>query len=1077
MASKVHRQPTASCSYQPPNVHSSRPPKLHQAELKLASKTPNLANTNAVSSTVRSSKTSVSAAESLNCDKPTGCGDVYIDRFGRQHALFSEPFALDTPSEPSCCTKLSSERLKLLRGVDTCRTKARIHEVEPGRITEVELISRSYRHPSEDDEEDDDDDDDEEEGLQTPTIVTKLPKSLVRSSPRPPLPREKFESYDDCASDHSSLFSHPSTGRQPVAKLPPKPMSRKTRRTSPDPPLQVPALDSDTSSRSESDSASSSGWEYAGDPDAWASPSVESHDETWNYTEQKDLEPWIHPLRSQSPKVQPVQTSEHPPPRFNELCRYWLRGICFRGYSCHYRHGDLDYDPPPNPPPPPLATATTVPSSTPAANPPSSTVPLSTWSMSIHDYMRVKVSAGFEIQEISTGFETPWVFLEQIPATTSHDDIRQLFSGFGRTVELRIPDKTIGNFLATVKARFSTHLEAREAMTALNGSTHFGVAISAHLAVNTGGRNAAFRNTAVRINWEAPSIVGYGGYPTLQRAEAAIAETSNGPLRSSHITASIHRGLPAVSAFTVKFRNLPLDVTKEDMKRFAEPQDVMWERPNYSSLKYSIIGIQRLLENHVQVLDFDVHTGPFRDGYIRAWALFGTPDAAKSAAAFLHGRKPVCTGRTRLYAHHVSSLTFTVFADTFSKAAEDIRTFQEAVWRRPIHASVRVVPPPPSGTALVRISAEHIKDLGNLKTEFESILRGEVLRNAGAIIWDSFFLRPAGNDFIRELEKRFPGLTIFNDITRHQLTLKGPSKLRQSARQILITKVAELQSSQTRSILLTGVPIGPFIAKPFIELQRELGGENLFLDIWENKLNVRGSLADFEVALRTVHNIQKQQSRRPLRNAAACPVCFDDATVPVTLRCGHSYCRTCMTGYLVSATDTRFFPLTCLGNEAKCKQSIPLSIAREVLETSQFNSIVKATFSAYVDSHPKEFRYCPTPDCLQVYRTAPAGTVLQCPSCLVRICPECQVEYHDGFPCPDRDGGDTLFKEWAKKNNVKNCPGCKIPIERAEGCNHITCTRCQTHICWECLETFPGGEGIYGHMRVAHGGFGLGPMF
>ncbi|KAJ3791935.1 hypothetical protein GGU11DRAFT_694090, partial [Lentinula aff. detonsa] len=66
----------------------------------------------------------------------------------------------------------------------------------------------------------------------------------------------------------------------------------------------------------------------------------------------------------------------------------------------------------------------------------------------------------------------------------------------------------------------------------------------------------------------------------------------------------------------------------------------------------------------------------------------------------------------------------------------------------------------------------------------------------------------------------------------------------------------------------------------------------------------------------------------------------------------------------------------------------------------------------------------------------------QCPSCLLCICPQCHVEQHDGIDCPDRDGGVHLFNEWIKTHNVKNCPSCKVLIERAEGCNHVTCIHC-----------------------------------
>lgn len=34
----------------------------------------------------------------------------------------------------------------------------------------------------------------------------------------------------------------------------------------------------------------------------------------------------------------------HPRPKYNELCRRWLRGQCEMGHSCRYIHEDLEYD-------------------------------------------------------------------------------------------------------------------------------------------------------------------------------------------------------------------------------------------------------------------------------------------------------------------------------------------------------------------------------------------------------------------------------------------------------------------------------------------------------------------------------------------------------------------------------------------------------------------------------------------------------------------------------------------------------------------------------------------------------------
>ncbi|GAA5825953.1 hypothetical protein JCM11251_000066 [Rhodosporidiobolus azoricus] len=68
---------------------------------------------------------------------------------------------------------------------------------------------------------------------------------------------------------------------------------------------------------------------------------------------------------------------------------------------------------------------------------------------------------------------------------------------------------------------------------------------------------------------------------------------------------------------------------------------------------------------------------------------------------------------------------------------------------------------------------------------------------------------------------------------------------------------------------------------------------------------------------------------------------------------------------------------------------------------------------------------------------------------------------------------ERLLREWLEENATR-CPGCDIPIEKSHGCNHVTCAKCQTHLCYRCGKSIsptdpykhfstPGGR-CYGHL-------------
>ncbi|KDQ28025.1 hypothetical protein PLEOSDRAFT_28175 [Pleurotus ostreatus PC15] len=262
---------------------------------------------------------------------------------------------------------------------------------------------------------------------------------------------------------------------------------------------------------------------------------------------------------------------------------------------------------------------------------------------------------------------------------------------------------------------------------------------------------------------------------------------------------------------------------------------------------------------------------------------------------------------------------------------------------------------------------------------------------------------------------------------------------------------AELRRLASRECLFTlqRQTVGFFIRQGVPVLQEMFGAESVRFNPASGMITVRG-----EDARHTLRGLIDQATAETEIAVAAnmateqiCTVCYDTATNPLVLGCAHVYCMPCMRHLLMSAEEADKFPLTC------------------------------AAFTSYVTRNPQSLKYCRTPDCNQIYRAATddrvggagAGCAVQCPSCFSSVCAVCHEDGHPGMSCEnarvskDHNG---LSEAWVRQ--MKKCPNCQAPIEKAGGCNHMAC-RCGAHICWRCMGVF-GAETIYGHMNAAHGG-------
>lgn len=105
----------------------------------------------------------------------------------------------------------------------------------------------------------------------------------------------------------------------------------------------------------------------------------------------------------------------------------------------------------------------------------------------------------------------------------------------------------------------------------------------------------------------------------------------------------------------------------------------------------------------------------------------------------------------------------------------------------------------------------------------------------------------------------------------------------------------------------------------------------------------------------------------------------------------------------------------------------------------------------------RSIKWCPTPGCeycfeQSLYAFTP---IVEC-KCGASFCMQCCNAAHNPTDC-------AIAKKWEEKSsaesenltwimaNTKPCPKCQRPIEKNQGCNHMTCKPCQHGFCWVCL--------------------------
>ena len=324
----------------------------------------------------------------------------------------------------------------------------------------------------------------------------------------------------------------------------------------------------------------------------------------------------------------------------------------------------------------------------------------------------------------------------------------------------------------------------------------------------------------------------------------------------------------------------------------------------------------------------------------------------------------------------------------------------------------------------IQLSGRHVTSVAKAKTAIQNLLAGELAMWDSSKLWDDWFAELDKSTHFVDLGTDGNGI-IRVDFDTEQLFLYGSAPAKESLRKAILATLA---------------------------MHKEQAANNAMYASHESNARV----------------YEEKHGKLD------CSICLTPASDPIQTTCGHTYCKSCFAHQCSSATSNGMIPIRCVGDSDKCSHIFTVEELRTFLTHESFEQLLETSLVQYVRSNAKSLRHCPTPDCPSLYRLTTRRGKLLCHTCLNIICISCQVQDHFGKSCSAYQAAvkaEETFTKWKEENNVNECPRCDAPIEKTDGCNHIECTNCSNHICWQCLASFPTGPEVYKHMDEEHGTF------
>ncbi|KAI1126260.1 hypothetical protein F5Y10DRAFT_293914 [Nemania abortiva] len=535
-------------------------------------------------------------------------------------------------------------------------------------------------------------------------------------------------------------------------------------------------------------------------------------------------------------------------------------------------------------------------------------------------------------------------------------------------------------------------------------------------------------------------------------------------------------------AWTVCLTDVPSDATEPDISRAIwsagdKPRGIELRMlSTYSTDAETCAAQIQSLFTAIGPLEWWEFTPDTTGKRMKASARFSREEDAKEAVKTFHN-SPLPFFRTaKLTVQLVYCARFKVSSLIYDAVERQIKASIPRWKTQYLHFTAYEQPQPPKWYRTLKIEGEDSKNVAEAKNNILGILAGTVAKDGSSTLWQSS-LRSNGevSRELAQLQQR-TGVVILRNKAKSQIRLFGPTNKCEEA-QTAIAKILNGQRTGNFTVELDGEKFLWARLGGYKKLAAELGADSVSLDITSTpkRVIITGTASKYDTALSIISGKAPQSSNSD-QNGQDCPACWTEAENPIQTRCGHAYCLDCFENLCMSATtQDSAVEIRCVGNSGRCDAVLDLPQLQEHLSSTAFEELLEQSFASYVRLHSDLIRHCPTPNCDYVYRANGIVKVQTCGGCLVPVCTSCHAP-HDRLSCAEYQdvslGRQEANERLKREMGIKDCPKCKTPLEKTDGCNHMAC-RCGAHICWVCLGTFNSSDACYAHMRREHGGIGL----